>query len=69
MKTPSSRRCKLDVFADEPRVPQTLIDLPNVVLTPHIASATVETRRRMADLVVENLKAFLDGAPLPTPVV
>ena len=59
----------LDVFADEPRVPQTLIDLPNVVLTPHIASATVETRRRMADLVVENLKAFLDGAPLPTPVV
>lgn len=59
----------LDVFADEPRVPEELRQMANAVLTPHIASATVETRRRMADLVIENLRAFLDGTPLPTPLV
>lgn len=58
----------LDVFADEPRVPQALIDLPNVSLLPHVASASVPTRDAMADLVVDNLIAWFEtGRPL-TPV-
>jgi lactate dehydrogenase-like 2-hydroxyacid dehydrogenase len=59
----------LDVFADEPNVPQALIELPNVVLTPHIASATVETRENMAQLVVDNLRAFVASEPLPSALV
>jgi lactate dehydrogenase-like 2-hydroxyacid dehydrogenase len=58
----------LDVFADEPRVPQALIDSDRVVLTPHIASATAECRKEMADLVLANLRAFLAGEPLPSAV-
>jgi len=58
----------LDVFADEPRVPERLLDLPNVVLTPHIASATVETRAAMTRVLVDNLLAFLGGEPLPNEV-
>jgi lactate dehydrogenase-like 2-hydroxyacid dehydrogenase len=55
----------LDVFENEPQVPEALRRSARVVLTPHIASATVESRGRMADLVLENLDAFVDGAPLP----
>ena len=51
----------LDVFANEPNVPQSLIDSNNVVLTPHIASATEETRKDMADCVIANLDAVLSG--------
>lgn len=58
----------LDVFADEPRVPEALRALPNVVLQPHMGSATVETRAAMADLVVRNLEAHFAGKLLPTPV-
>lgn len=54
----------LDVFADEPRVPEQLLELPNVVLTPHIASATVETRGAMTEVLVANVLAFLRGEPL-----
>ena len=57
------------MFADEPNVPAALAALPNVVLTPHVASATVETRRAMADLMLANLRAFLAGAPLPTALI
>ncbi|MCX7289958.1 2-hydroxyacid dehydrogenase [Janthinobacterium sp.] len=59
----------LDVFADEPRVPNALRALPNVVLTPHVGSLTVETRHAMGQLVVDNLRAHFAGLPLPTPVV
>jgi lactate dehydrogenase-like 2-hydroxyacid dehydrogenase len=59
----------LDVFADEPRVPEALFSLENVVLAPHVGSATVRTRRAMGDLVLDNLAAKMAGKPLLTPVV
>jgi len=59
----------LDVFADEPRVPQALREMTaNVVLQPHQASATHETRLAMGRLVLENLLAGVAGKPLLTPV-
>jgi glyoxylate reductase len=58
----------LDVFVHEPHVPERLRVLPNVVLTPHIASATHETRAAMTRIVVDNVLAFERGEPLPTPV-
>jgi lactate dehydrogenase-like 2-hydroxyacid dehydrogenase len=59
----------LDVFDNEPHVPEALRLSPRVVLTPHVASATDETRSRMADAVLENLDAFVRGEVLPTAVV
>jgi hydroxypyruvate reductase len=58
----------LDVFEDEPRVPEALRALGNVVLTPHMASATHETRQAMADLALANLQAHFAGQPLLSPV-
>jgi lactate dehydrogenase-like 2-hydroxyacid dehydrogenase len=58
----------LDVFADEPNVPQALMDLPNACLLPHVASASVSTRNAMADLVVDNLIEWLAGRPAVTAV-
>ena len=58
----------LDVFAHEPQVPVELLELPNVVLTPHLGSATRRTREAMTRLVVDNLKAFERGDPLLTPL-
>jgi glyoxylate reductase len=56
----------LDVYESEPLDPGSpLFDAPNLVLTPHIGSASIATRTRMADLAVENLLAGLDGRPLP----
>jgi glyoxylate reductase len=56
----------LDVFAREPLDPQSpLLRAPRLILTPHIGSASVATRSRMADLAVENLLAGLEGHPLP----
>jgi len=58
----------LDVFADEPNVPRVLWDMPNLVLTPHMASATHQTRQAMADLAFANMEAVLAGRPALTPV-
>jgi lactate dehydrogenase-like 2-hydroxyacid dehydrogenase len=58
----------LDVFAAEPHVPEALWRMPNVVLTPHMASATHQTRRAMADLAFANMQAGVAGQPLLTPV-
>lgn len=58
----------IDVFADEPRVPEVLWSMPNVVLTPHMASATTETRQAMADLAFANMQAGIAGQALRTPV-
>lgn len=58
----------LDVFADEPNVPEVLWTMPHVVLTPHMASATHQTRQAMADLAFANMQAGLAGTPLLTPV-
>jgi glyoxylate reductase len=58
----------LDVFAAEPYVPEQLLALPNVVLTPHLGSATVETRAAMTRVLVDNVLAHLKGEPLPNAV-
>jgi glyoxylate reductase len=58
----------LDVFANEPHVPAELLGLPNVVLTPHIGSATISARHAMTRLVVDNVLALERGEPLVTPV-
>jgi gluconate 2-dehydrogenase len=58
----------LDVFEGEPSVHPDLLTVPNIVLTPHIASATVATRRAMAGLAADNLIAALTGAAVKTPI-
>ncbi len=59
----------LDVFDDEPNVPPELIGLDNVVLTPHIAGGTDETRNEIGDLMMANLKAHFAGTELLTPAL
>ncbi|MEN9721350.1 MAG: Glyoxylate/hydroxypyruvate reductase [Pseudomonadota bacterium] len=58
----------LDVYVDEPNVPAELRKLDNVVLTPHVASGTVETRKAMSALALANLDAHMSGQPIMTPV-
>ncbi len=58
----------LDVYEREPAVHQELLTMENVILAPHLGSATRETRTAMADLAVENVLAVLDGRPAKTPV-
>ena len=58
----------LDVFDNEPHVPEALYTMDNVVLLPHIGTATAETRKKMGQLVLENLRAHFNGEPLKTPV-
>jgi glyoxylate reductase len=61
-------RAGLDVFVDEPRVPAELLELPNVVLTPHLGSGTRQAREAMTRLVVDNLLVVERGEPALTPV-
>ena len=58
----------LDVFENEPNVPSALLALDNVVLTPHVGSATWQTRHAMADRAFGNLQAHFAGKPLLSPV-
>jgi D-3-phosphoglycerate dehydrogenase len=58
----------LDVFLNEPNIDPAFLAFDNVVLQPHAASGTVETRKDMGRLMRENLEAQMDGRPLPTPV-
>jgi glyoxylate reductase len=58
----------LDVFEHEPALAKGLCDLPNVVLAPHIGSATVATRARMAEVAARNIVAALRGEPIPNRV-
>lgn len=58
----------LDVFDNEPHVPEALYTMDNVVLLPHIGTATTETRKKMGQLVLQNLRAHFNGEPLTTPV-
>ncbi|NJL50829.1 MAG: 2-hydroxyacid dehydrogenase, partial [Blastochloris sp.] len=58
----------LDVFADEPNVPAELIAMDNVVLLPHVGSATLYTRQAMAQLTVDNLVSWFEGRGPLTPV-
>jgi glyoxylate reductase len=58
----------LDVYEREPAVLESLLSMDNVVLAPHLGSATRETRTAMADLAVSNVLAVLEGKPPVTPV-
>ena len=59
----------LDVFEHEPNVPADLLTMPNVVLLPHVASATHETRHAMAEMTLANLDAFFEGGPVRSPAL
>lgn len=59
----------LDVFADEPNVPEALLSMDNVVVLPHVGSATMQTRAAMEQLTLQNLNEFLESGQLLTPVV
>ncbi|MGI4954867.1 MAG: 2-hydroxyacid dehydrogenase [Janthinobacterium lividum] len=59
----------LDVFEDEPNVPAALRSMDHVIVTPHIASGTHETRQAMGSLMLDNLDAFFAGKPMPTALV
>jgi lactate dehydrogenase-like 2-hydroxyacid dehydrogenase len=58
----------LDVFENEPNLDPQFLELSNVLLTPHIGSATQETRQAMTNLAIDNLDAFFNQRPLPTPI-
>jgi len=59
----------LDVYSAEPDIPSALCDLPNVVLLPHIGSATIEGRLQMGDKVIINVQTFWDGHTPPDRVI
>ena len=68
LRTGAIRAAGLDVFADEPHVPEALIALDNVVLLPHVGSASVYTRNAMGQLMVDNLTSWFEAGKPLTPV-
>ncbi|HWK45645.1 MAG TPA: 2-hydroxyacid dehydrogenase [Stellaceae bacterium] len=68
LKNGSLGAAGLDVFENEPHVPEALFGMDNVVLLPHVGSATLETRQAMGQLMIDNLIAHFAGEPLLTPV-
>jgi len=68
LKAGTIRGAGLDVFANEPNVPQELLAMDNVVLLPHVASATNETRQAMGDLCRANLDSWFAGEGVKTPI-
>lgn len=68
LQTRSIAGAGLDVFEDEPRVPEALMALDNVVLLPHVASATQETRQAMSDCVLANLAGYFETGAVPVAV-
>ncbi|MDQ0456238.1 2-hydroxyacid dehydrogenase [Rhizobium paknamense] len=68
LKTGTIAGAGLDVFYSEPHVPAELLTFPNVSLLPHVASASVDTRNAMADLVVDNILGWLENRKALTPV-
>ena len=62
------RGAGLDVFEEEPKLAHGLPELANVVVTPHIASGTEETRGKMSEMAASNIAEFLAGNPPPNPV-
>ena len=68
LKTGKLGGAGLDVFEDEPNVPAALMEMENVVLTPHLGSSTIETRTAMGQLALDNLAAWFAGKPLLTEV-
>lgn len=69
LKNKTIRGAGLDVFEDEPKLAAGLVKLDNVVVTPHIASASIETRGRMSELVAYNINEFFLGNPVPNQVL
>lgn len=69
LETKALGSAALDVFDGEPNLNQRFLSLDNVLLQPHMASGTVETRKAMGQLVFDNLSAYFEGRPLPTPVL
>ena len=64
LETGKLRYAALDVVAQEPMDANTsLLSAPNCIITPHIAWAPIESRQRLLDTVVENIRLFLDGKP------
>ena len=68
LKEKKIRSAGLDVFVNEPAVPQELIDMENVVLLPHVGSASIATRRAMDQLVADNIISWFAGKGPLTPV-
>ena len=66
LKSGEIKGAALDVYENEPKMAEGLIELPNTVLTPHAASATEETRAKMSELAAENIIAALEGKTPPS---
>ena len=69
LETKTLGSAALDVFEGEPKLNPRFLALPNVLLQPHHASGTYETRKAMGQLLRDNLSAHFAGQPLPTPVL